>query len=162
MAPRTRPNIWYMAPTHQVVDPSFLLLTRTPASTPPPLRCSRSRRHDILSLFTRRTPARTRQRRRKIPEIFLDFPKPRTEKSPSTSIARGAVSSVLTQGRENAGRCGSTVLQERPHRRALRPLLKFPISIPASARSAPISKFINNSWIGLNFPFSSADFRPRA
>lgn len=29
MAPRTRPNIWYMAPTHQVVDPGFLLLTHT-------------------------------------------------------------------------------------------------------------------------------------
>lgn len=32
MAPRTRPNIWYMALAHQVVDPSFLLLTHTPDS----------------------------------------------------------------------------------------------------------------------------------
>lgn len=34
MVLRTRPNIWYMAPTHQVVDPSFLLLTHTPRLYP--------------------------------------------------------------------------------------------------------------------------------
>lgn len=69
---RTTSNICYMAPTHHLLDPSFLLLTRRhPLRLPMP------------TTFFPFFPGCLRQCRKKIPQIFLDFSKPPTERSPT-------------------------------------------------------------------------------
>lgn len=84
--------------------------------------------------------ASARQRRRKIPEIFLDFPKPRTEKSPSTSIAERRDVECVNTRVENAGMRRTS---RRINRATKSHLLKFSISVLLSSR---ISRLINDSW----------------